>query len=125
MAKAKARGQAGMETPLALVPSLSTPSTDARSRLSGSSAPRGTSRKAQMGRMEGSVPLGEEESGDKGALSPECMGQLFHLPIACGPTHIGLESRDRNYCNVETLRRSQVRTFEQGRTTKGCYMQEV
>ena len=68
MAKAKARGQAGLDTPAALVPELSTPSTDARSRPSGSSEPRGTSHKAQMGRMAGSVPLGEEVLGDRGAL---------------------------------------------------------
>ena len=68
MAKAKAQDQAGMETPVALVPSLSTPSTDARSRPSGSSAPRGTSHTAQMGRMEGPVLLGEGGSGGRGAL---------------------------------------------------------
>ena len=68
MAKAKARGQAGMETPVAFVPSRTTPSTDARSRPSGSSAPWGTSHAAQMGRMAGTVLLGEEGSGDRGAL---------------------------------------------------------
>ena len=68
MAKAKARGQVGRATPAALVPELSTPSTDARSRPWGSSAPRGTSQMAQMGRMAGSVLLGEEVLGDRGAL---------------------------------------------------------
>ena len=68
MAKARAWGQVEMEPPLALVPELSTPSTDVRSRLSGNSAPRGTSHMAQMGRMAGSVRLGEEGSGDRGAL---------------------------------------------------------
>jgi len=68
MAKAKAPGQAGVEVLVALVPSLSIPSTYARSRASGSSAPVGTSRKAHMGRMARSALLGEEGLGDRGSL---------------------------------------------------------
>ena len=66
MAKAKAQVLAGVEPRFALVPSFSTSSTDARSRASGSSATRGTFHRAQMGRMAGSVLLGEEGSGDRG-----------------------------------------------------------
>ena len=66
MAKAKARGRAGVESPIDFVLALSIPSTDARPRASDSSAPRGTSHKAQTGRTVGSVLLGEEGSGDRG-----------------------------------------------------------
>lgn len=66
MAKAKAMGLAGLESPVALVPSLSTQATDARSRASGSSEPMDTSRQAQMGHMVRSAPLREEGSGDMG-----------------------------------------------------------
>ncbi len=65
MAKAKAWGQAWVEPPAALVLALSTPSTGARSRASGSSAPMGTSHEAQTGRMARFVLLGEEGSGDR------------------------------------------------------------
>ena len=68
MAKAKAPYLAGVSSPVALVPSLSIPSTDARSRASDSSAPVGTSRKAQMGRMARSSLLSEEGLGDRGGL---------------------------------------------------------
>ena len=68
MAKAKAMGLTGLESPVALVPFLSTQATDGRSRASGSSAPMGTSRKAQMGRMVQSALLREEGSGDRGIL---------------------------------------------------------
>ena len=68
MAKAKARGQAGQASPLAVVPSLSTPSTVARSRALGSSAPMGISHKAQMDPMVRSSLLHEEGSGDRGVL---------------------------------------------------------
>ena len=65
MAKAKAWGQPWVEPPAALVPVLSTPSTGAQSRASGSSAPRDTSHEAQTDRMVRFVPLGEEGSGDR------------------------------------------------------------
>ena len=68
MAKAKLRGLAGLVSPVAFVPSLSTPTTVVRSRVLGSSAPMGTSRKAQMGRMVRSSLLREEESGDREVL---------------------------------------------------------
>ena len=68
MAKAKARGQVGATTQLALAPSLSTPSTDARSRALGSSVPMGTSHQAQMGRVVRPALLREEGSGDRGVL---------------------------------------------------------
>ena len=68
MAKAKAPGQAGVQALVVLVPSLSIPSTDARSQASGSSARVGTSRKGQMGRMAQSALLGEEGLGDRGGL---------------------------------------------------------
>ena len=68
MAKAKAPGQAGVQAPVALVPSPSIPSTDARSQASGSSAPVDTSRKGQMGRMVRSAHLGEEGLGDRVGL---------------------------------------------------------
>ena len=68
MAKAKARGLVGLASPVALVPSLSTPATVARSRASGSSAPVGTSRSVQMGRMVRSSLLREEGSVDRGVL---------------------------------------------------------
>ena len=68
MAKAKALGQVDVEYPVVLVPSPSIPSTDARSRASGSSALVGTSRKGQMGRMARSALLREEGLGDRGGL---------------------------------------------------------
>ena len=68
MAKAKAPGQAGVQSPVALVPSPSIPSTGARSRVSGSSALVGTSRKGQMGRMARSALLREEGLGDRVGL---------------------------------------------------------
>ena len=68
MAKAKAPGQGGAQVPVVLVPSLSIPSTGARSRVSGSSALVGTSRKAHMGRMVRSALLHEEGLGDRGSL---------------------------------------------------------
>lgn len=68
MAKAKVRGQVWVELPVALVPTLSNPSTGTQDRASGSSAPRGTSREAQTGRVAGFVLLGEEGSGDRGIL---------------------------------------------------------
>lgn len=64
MAKAKAWGQPWVEPRAAFVLALSTPSTGARSRASGSSAPKGTSHETQTGRMARFVPLGEEGSGD-------------------------------------------------------------
>ena len=67
-AKAKAKGLAGLASPVAFVPSLSTRTTVARSRVLGSSAPMGTSRKAQMDRMVRSSLLHEEGSGDRGIL---------------------------------------------------------
>ena len=68
MAKAKPRGLAGLVSPVAFVPALSTPTIVARSRASGSSAPMGTSHKAQMGRMVRSSLLHEAGSGDRGVL---------------------------------------------------------
>ena len=68
MAKSKAKELAGFASQVALVPSLSTPSIVARPRASDSSAPMGTSRKAQMGRMVRSSLLREEGSGDRGIL---------------------------------------------------------
>ena len=68
MAKAKAREQAGLATSIALVPSLSIPTTDTQPRASGSSASMGTSRQAQMGRMVRPSLLREEGSGDRGVL---------------------------------------------------------
>ena len=67
MAKAKVVGvQVVVQGPIALALALSTPSTDARARASGNSAPGGTSYKAQTDHTVGALLLGEEGLGDTG-----------------------------------------------------------
>lgn len=66
MAKAKPRGQARVGPPVAFVLALSTPSTDMRARPSGSSEPRGTSRKSLVGPMAQPVLLSKEGPSDRG-----------------------------------------------------------
>ena len=67
MAKAKAAGvQVVVQGPIALALALSTPTTGARARASGNSAPGGTSQTAQTDHMVGALLLGEEGSGDRG-----------------------------------------------------------
>jgi len=78
-----------VHSPLVLAPLLSTPSTDAHSPQSGSSALEGTSHMAQMGRAAGSVLLDGEGLGYTPVPALEYAGQMFHLTATCGPTHIG------------------------------------
>jgi hypothetical protein len=68
MAKAKARGRAVVGPPVALVLAHSTPTTDARSRVSGSGAPKGTSHTARTDRVARLFLLGEEGSDDRADL---------------------------------------------------------
>ena len=85
---AKGRDQGGAEDPSVLVPSLSTPSTDAHAQGSGSSVLEDTSHMVRMGRPAGSALLGEEESDDTGVPALEYVGQVFHLQATCVPMHI-------------------------------------
>lgn len=62
---AKGSVLAAVHNPIVLVPSPSTPSTDAHAQPSGSSEQGGTSHKAQAGRTAGTGPLDEEGSGDR------------------------------------------------------------
>ena len=85
---AKGRDQDGVQDPSVLVPSLSTPSTDARAQGSDSSVLEDTSHMARMGRAARSVLLDEEGSGDTGVPALEYVGQMFHLQATCVPIHI-------------------------------------
>jgi len=86
---ATGRDQAMVHDPIVLAPLLSTPSTDAHSPQSGSSALGGTFHVAQMGRAAGFVLLDGEGSGYTGIRAPEYAGKMFHLTVTCGPMHIG------------------------------------
>ena len=79
---------------IVLAPSLSTPSTDARALQSGSNVLEDTFHMGHMDRAVGPDLLDAEGSADTRVPAMEYVRQLFHLPAACGPTHIGKCSRD-------------------------------
>jgi len=86
---ATGRDQAVVHDPNVLAPLLSTPSTDAHSPQSDSSALGGTCHVAQMGRAAGFVLLDGEGLGYTRVPALEYAGQMLHLTATCDPTHIG------------------------------------
>jgi len=86
---AMGRDQAVVHDPIVLAPLPSTPSTDAHSPQSGSSALGGTCHVAQVGHAAGFVLLDGEGLGYTRVRALEYAGKMFHPTAACGPTHIG------------------------------------
>ena len=117
---AKGRDRAAVHDPIVLVPSLSTPSTDARAQVSGSSEQGDTSREARVGRTVGPGPLDEEGSGDRGVPALEYAGQLFRLPVTYDPMHIGSQSRDERYHRIEALCQDQPGSLSDGAGDPMC-----
>jgi len=107
---AKGRDRAVVHDLIVLALSLSTPSTDACALRSGSNVLEGTFHMGQMGRAAGSDLLDEEGLADTRIPAMEYARQLFHLPAACGPTHIGTCSRDGRHHSFEVLYQGQEAT---------------
>jgi hypothetical protein len=99
-----------VQYPTVLVLTLSIPSTGVPARLLGSNGSGGTSHKVRTSQMVELVLLGVGGSGDKRDPRLGCAGQLFHLPAACDPTHIGNDSIYWKYHSVQDLCRGQSRS---------------